>query len=103
MISPAGLMEEMDRKLPYPTRALKVNGAVVEEYIIPKEKKTEVLAELYIFTPVPSLDDEFIDLHAGRKFKVREFRVTREDGHNYLVSPYYPKSGGTVIDWFPVD
>ncbi len=96
-------MEKMDRKLPYPTRALKVHGASVEEYIIPKEKKAEVLAELYIFTPVPSLDDEFIDLHEGKIFKVREFRVTREGGFNCLVSPYYPRSGGTVIDWFPVD
>ena len=96
-------MEETDRKLPYPTRALKVNGTVVEEYIIPEEKKAEVLAELYLFTPVPKLDDEFIDLHEDRKFKARDFRVTREGGHNLLVSPSYPKSGGTVIDWFPLD
>jgi len=25
--------------------------------------------------------------------------VTWEHGMNYLVSPYYPESGGTVIDW----
>ena len=40
-----------------------------------------------------------IDIHEDKTFKVRDFRVTREDGMNLLVSPYYPNSGGTVIDW----
>jgi hypothetical protein len=39
------------------------------------------------------------DLHAGKKFLIKDFRVTWEHGMNYLVSPYYPESGGTVIDW----
>jgi hypothetical protein len=34
---------------------------------------------------------------------VRDFRVTWENGQNWLVSPYYPNSGGTVIDWVPPD
>jgi hypothetical protein len=25
--------------------------------------------------------------------------VLREDGYNFLVSPYYADSGGTVLDW----
>jgi len=29
--------------------------------------------------------------------------VTWEHGMNYLVSPYYPESGGTVIDWVDED
>jgi hypothetical protein len=103
MKSAIGLADMTDSKLPFPTRMLKVNGGVVEEYIIPEEQKAEVLEELYIFTPVPSLDDEFMDIHEGKKFKVRDFRVTREGRCNFLVSPYYPKSGGTVIDWMPVD
>ena len=40
------------------------------------------------------------DIHADKKFMVKEFRVTWEHGMNYLVSPYYPESGGTVIDWW---
>lgn len=92
-----------DQKLPYPTRPLKILGATVEEYIIPEEKKKEVLEQLYIFDPVPSLDEERFDLHEGRKFTVRDFRVIREDGMNFLVSPYYPNSGGSVIDWMPAD
>ena len=75
----------------------------MEEYKIPEHKKAEVLKALYIFHPVPSLDEVRCDLHPGRNFRVRQFRVTREGGHNWLVSPYYEEGGGTVIDWVPVD
>ena len=92
-----------DQKLPFPTRPLRVGDAIVEEYIIPADRKQEVLEQLYIFEGVPSLDDEVYDLHEGKKFVVREFRVTWEHGQNWLVSPYYPNSGGTVIDWMPAD
>lgn len=90
-------------KLPFPTRPLKVQGDTVEEYIIPDDRKAEVLEKLYMFRPVPSLDEEYFDVHEGKKFLVRDFRVTREGRCNVLVSPYYPNSGGTVIDWIPAD
>lgn len=93
--------EADDPRLPFPTRPLKVHGGTVEEYVIPNEKKAEVLNKLYLSTPVPSLDEEKFDLHEGKLFTVREFRVTREHGMNFLVSPYYPNSGGSVIDWMP--
>jgi len=90
-------------KLPFPTHPLKIQGGTVEEYIIPEDKKEEVLQRLYLFDPVPSLDEEMYDLHEGKQFKVRDFRVTWEHGQNWLVSPYYPTSGGSVIDWMPAD
>ena len=90
-------------KLPFPTRPLEVGDDVVEEYIIPDDKKQQVLEELYLFDPVPSLGEERFDLHEGKTFIVRDFRVTWERGRNWLVSPYYPSSGGTVIDWLPAD
>jgi hypothetical protein len=90
-----------ERKLPFPTRPLRVGGDVVEEYIIPDDKKQEVLEQLYLFEGVPGLDEQLFDLHEGKLFTVREYRVTWERGHNWLVSPYYPSSGGTVIDWLP--
>ena len=96
-------MKASESKLPYPTQPLKVRGGMVEEYIIPNVKKAEILEALYIFAPVPSLDEEMFDLHEGKKFRVRDFRVTWEHGLNFLVSPYYPSSGGTVIDWMPPD
>ncbi len=46
-------IDRADGKLPYPTRPLQVQGGTVEEYIIPEENKAEVLAQLYIFDPVP--------------------------------------------------
>ncbi len=93
--------EAEEFRLPFPTKSLFINGEEVEEYIIPEEKKDLVLKALYLFQPVPSLDEERYDLHSGKRFRVREFRVTRESGHNYLVSPYYEEGGGTVIDWVP--
>ncbi len=90
-------------RLPYPTRFLFVNGMQVEEYVIPDSQRAEVLRELYFLHPVPSMNDERFDLHAGRRFKVRDFRVTREAGHNYLVSPYYEEGGSTVIGWIPIE
>lgn len=94
----------LDEKLPYPTRPMYFpNGTSVEEFIIPDEDKEIVLEQLYPFSPIPKLTDEMYDLHADKTFIVKDFRVTWEHGMNYLVSPYYPESGGTVIDWMGED
>mgnify|MGYP007011668971 FL=1 len=78
------------------------NGVIVEEYIIPDSDRQKVLEELFIFAPMPSLDDVMYDLHEKTTFRVRDYRVTREGDNNFLVSPYYPRSGGTVLDWVDV-
>lgn len=91
---------QLDERLPYATKPMYFpNGASVEEFIIPEEDREIVLEQLYPFSPIPKLTDEMYDLHADKTFLVRDFRVTWEHGMNYLVSPYYPESGGTVIDW----
>jgi hypothetical protein len=100
MIRPA---EPEEQKLPFPTKPLQIGDDVVEEYIIPDDRKQEVLQQLYFFDGVPSLDEERFDLHEGKTFVIRDFRVTWENGRNWLVSPYYPSSGGTLIDWMPVE
>ena len=90
----------LEDRLPYPTQPLfLLNGTCVEEFIIPEEDKEIVLAQLYPFSPIPQLTDVLYDLHADKTFVVKDFRVTWEHGMNFLVSPYYPESGGTVIDW----
>ncbi|MGZ9163795.1 MAG: hypothetical protein ACXW4U_01325 [Anaerolineales bacterium] len=90
----------IEEKLPYPTRPLVFpDGTSVEEFVIPDEDQEFVLAQLYPFSPIPKLTDIVYDLHADKTFVVNDFRVTWEHGMNYLVSPYYPESGGTVIDW----
>lgn len=91
----------VDEKLPFPTHPIVVQGDTVEEYIIPDNQRREVLEILYLFSPVPSLNEEMFDLHEGKLFRVGDYRVIWEDGRNWLVSPYYPSSGGTVIDWMP--
>ena len=94
---------DTDKRLPFPTRMLKVQGGMVEEYVIPDDRKEEVLRRLYPFEDPPSLDEELYDLHEGQIFKVRDFMVVWETGHNFLVSPYYASSGGSVIDWLPAE
>ena len=34
---------------------------------------------------------------------MRDFLVVREDESNFAVSPYYLHSGGTILDWIPLD
>jgi len=94
-------MKLHDKKLPFPTKLVRAPGGIVEEYIIPYDKKEEVLKKLFPFIPVPSLEDEMTDIHEDKRFKVKDFCVTREGKFNMLVSPYYFISGGTVIDWWP--
>ena len=95
---------QIEERLPYATQPMYFpNGNWVEEFIIPEEDKEIVLEQLYPFSPVPKLTDEMYDIHAEKTFIVRDFRVTWEHGMNFLVSPYYPESGGTVIDWMDED
>ena len=91
-------------KLEFEThRRRKSDGVIVEVYDIPDSKKAEILAELYPFGQSPSMDDTLFDLHEGRPFKVSDFMVVREDNSNFAVSPYYLHSGGTILDWIPLD
>ena len=87
-------------RLEYPTETLKMaNGCEVEKYNIPEEDKQKVLDMLYPFAGQPALDDELLDIHTDKNFKVRDYIVTREGDGNFLVSPYYAEKGGTVLDW----
>lgn len=95
------LLGESEPRLPFPTKQIDFHGEEIEEYIIPDDQRASVLEVMYLFDPVPSLDEERFDLHSGRLFRVRDYRVTREHGRNWLVSPYYEDGGGTVIDWMP--
>ena len=90
-------------RLPFPTRILQLQNETIELYEIPYNHKAAVLKALYPFIPKPSHEDEMHDIHAGKNFLVKEFLVTREGGMNFLVSPYYFESGGTVIDWVPAE
>ncbi len=91
-------------RLDYPTKIMKMaNGCEVERYIIPEEDRQKVLDALYPFNDQPGLDDERLDIHTSRLFKVRDFIVTREGNGNFLVTPFYAEAGGTVLDWMMPD
>ena len=91
-----------DPPLPFPIKVVPSATGPVQIYDIPDGQKEAILEQLYIFRPVPSLDDIMEDIHAEKRFRVREFLVAREGGMNVLASPYYLEAGGTVIDWVPV-
>ena len=89
-------------KLPFPTRELKLEGGgTVEAYIIPDDKRAEVLKRIYPFALVPDLDEVRFDLHEEKNFRVGDYLVIYEDGFNLVVSPYYASSGGSAMDWMP--
>ena len=44
-----------------------------------------------------------LDIHENKTFVVRDFRVLRWKERNLLVSPFYPQSGGMVVDWVEED
>jgi hypothetical protein len=90
-------------RLPYPTRPVAAAEGDVDEYLIPDGEKARVLDSLYPFDPVPGLDETMYDLHEEKPFRVGDFRVFRGEDMDLLVSPYYDRSGGTVIDWMPAD
>lgn len=91
-----------DPPLPFPIKVVPSPTGPVWIYEIPDGQKEAILKQLYIFRPVPSLDDIMEDIHTGKRFRVREFLVAREGETNVLASPYYLEAGGTVIDWWPV-
>ncbi|MBR1835882.1 MAG: hypothetical protein IJ783_01210 [Kiritimatiellae bacterium] len=90
-------------ELPFPTVKHYCGSEVVEEYVIPDDKRAEVLERLFIFDPVPGLDELVVDIHENRAFRVRDYKVVKDSQGLWLVSPYYFSSGGTVIDWVPAD
>lgn len=94
---------ELEEKLPFPLRTEETGSGPVGIYEIPESQKPDVLKKLYPFRPIPSLDMVMEDIHAEKTFRVRDFIVVREEGMNILASPYYLESGGSVIDWMPVD
>lgn len=89
-------------ELPLPTMALHPRkGPVTTEYVIPEAMRQQLLQSLYPFTNCPKLSETRFDLHAQRSFVVRQYRIIREHERNFLVSPYYPGTGGMVVDWLP--
>ena len=88
----------------YPLKKTEMkNGGTTEVYEIPDKDKEEVLESLYFLEPVPKPTDVLIDLHEEKQFVFKDALVVREDGMNFVVSPYYTRSGGTLLDFAESD
>ena len=88
-------------ELPYPLKEVEcADGTVQRIYQIPDADKARVLADLYPFDGgAPSIDDTLYDIHERKEFKVRDFLVIRWGESNLLASPYFPRTGGMLVDW----
>ena len=86
-----------------PRRHDKRGQVASEEFIIPESEKQAYLDANSPFVDVPRLNERLYDIHAGKTFLVRDFKVVRVRGMNFICSPYYFESGGTIIDWVEPD
>ena len=97
------IIQDEDEPLDFPLHPLKMaHGPDALEYEIPDDERENVLQKLYPFTPCPKLTEKRLDIHEQKEFVIQDYRVIRERNRNFLVSPYYPRSGGMVVDWMPI-
>ena len=98
------LIQKEEEPLEFPLHNLPMAyGPDAQEYEIPPEARESVLEQLYPFKPCPKLTEKRFDIHEQKEFIINDFRVIRERNRNFLVSPFYPHSGGMVVDWLPID
>ena len=92
-----------DEVLPYPLKTMdsKMFGTVTY-YDIPKCDKGKILKLMYPFWPIPKMNEYYIDIHEDARFKVSDYMLIRDMDKNYLVSPFYPNSGGMAVDWLEI-
>ena len=87
-------------ELPYPLKEVEcADGTAQRIYEIPDEDKAKVLTDIFPFADAPGIDDVMFDLHERKEFKVRDFLVIRWCEGNLLASPYFPRTGGMLVDW----
>ena len=66
---------------------------------IPEADKAMVLNDLFPFDDAPSINDTLFDLHEKKPFKVSDYLVIRWGEGHLLASPYFPNTGGMLVDW----
>jgi hypothetical protein len=87
-------------ELPYQLKEVECDDGTVQRiYQIPDADKSRVLSDLFPMSDGPDIDDTIFDLHERKTFKVRDFLVIRWREGNLLASPYFPRSGGMLVDW----
>lgn len=103
----SGCFVQCENVLPYQLEVRKTDKkgrAQVSVYCIPVQAKGDVLKQLWPFKETPPLLSEWkFDIHQCAWFPVADYMVVREVERNFLVSPFYLESGGTVLDWHSGD
>ena len=82
---------------------LRTLGTELRIYEILDADKAKVMADLYPLSGAPFIDDTLYDIHERKEFKVRDFLVIRWGESNLLASPYFPRTGGMLVDWLKPD
>ena len=87
-------------KLPYDLEDwIGSDGIIYQKYVIPDDKRQEVLDNTFPFMPVPKIDEARTDLHTEKDFIVKDYAIIRYAYRNIVVSPYFNENGGMSVDW----
>ena len=91
------------KTLPFPTQPLSTLYGDTVEYLIPDGQKEKILKRLYPFGEPPAMTQTLMDIHENKEFVVKDFKVVQQGDYVLLVSPYFASSGGSVVDWEPLN
>ena len=91
------------KTLPFPTQPISTLYGDTVEYLIPDGQKEKILKKLYPFGSPPAMTQTLMDIHEKKTFVVKDFKVVQQGDYVLLVSPYFASSGGSVLDWEPLD
>ena len=65
--------------------------------------KERILKKLYPFGAPPAMTQTLMDIHENKAFVVKDFKVVQQGDYVLLASPYFASSGGSVVDWEPLN
>lgn len=91
------------KTLPFPTQSISTLYGDTVEYLIPAGQKEKILKKLYPFGEPPAMTQTLMDIHENRAFVVKDFKVVQQGDYVLLASPYFASSGGSVVDWEPLN
>ena len=91
------------KTLPFPTQPISTLYGDTVEYLIPDGQKEKILKKLYPFGSPPAMTQTLMDIHEHKAFVVKDFKVVQQGDYVLLVSPYFASSGGSVVDWEPLN
>lgn len=92
--------------LEWPLKPVRLGNGVTEDvYDIPEDKAYDELRKCWPFEDesFPKKGGKLYDVHAKKHIVIDKCLILRYMDRNIIVSPYYPESGGTVIDLVAFD